>query len=185
MSEHAMLRRKRLKNYLAFTGMSVRRCKVVILLNTQIDFNSGWINIPQKKAREKNARPVKMTNVVRQYLAKILKKSNADNPFVFTDENGNPCQPNWISVAFGRACNAAGIQDIRYHELRHNFATRLINADSSLYQIRHQLSRINPRNSQQYTQLLPENQNGVERIDGTGTTTILLHSKGKELQPMP
>jgi len=155
---------------------------VVILLNTQIDFNSGWINIPQKKAREKNARPVKMTNVVRQYLAKILKKSNADNPFVFTDENGNPCQPNWISVAFGRACKAAEIQDLRYHDLRHDFATRLINAGSSLYQVQHQLSHSDPRISQRYAHLLPENQTVVERIDGTGTTTILLQSKEKELQ---
>jgi integrase len=39
------------------TGL--RRCKVVTLLNAQIDFNSGWINIPQKKAREKTARPIK------------------------------------------------------------------------------------------------------------------------------
>jgi hypothetical protein len=62
---------------------------------------------------------------------------------------------------------------------------RLINAGSSLYQVQHQLACSDSRISQRYAHLLPENQTVVERIGDTGTTTILLQSKGKELQSMP
>ncbi len=164
------------------TGL--RRSKVVKLLKSQVDLDSGWINMPQKTSREKNARPAKMTSIVRETLSKAMKK-NVESPYVFTDDDGKPYQPDRVSMAFGRACKAKGIFDLRYHDLRHDFATRLINAGASLYQVQHQLAHSDPRMTQRYAHLLPENQNVVDMIDGKGTTTILLQSKEKELQQVP
>lgn len=165
------------------TGL--RRGKIAALLKSQIDLDSGWINVPQKATREKNTRPIRMTGVVKHSLVKILEKSHADSQYVFSDQNGDPYSPNRISVAFGRACKAAGIHDLHLHDLRHDFASRLINAGASLYQVQHQLAHSDPRITQRYAHLLPENQNVVDKIDGTGTTTILLQSKEKELQLAP
>lgn len=159
------------------TGL--RRGKLARLLKTELDFDSGWINLPQKTSREKNARPIKMTKVVRKFLLKVLERSGPKSLYLFTDEDGNPYSLNRISVAFGRACKAAGISNLRLHDLRHDFATRLINAGSSLFQVQHQLAHSDPRQTQRYAHLLPENQNVVDKIDGTGTTTILLRSKKK------
>jgi integrase len=150
-------------------------------MKSQIDLDSGWINVPQKKAREKNARPIKMTAVVKQFLAKVLEKSHSGSLYVFSDQNGEPFSPNRISVAFGRACKAAGIHDLHLHDLRHDFASRLINAGATLYQVQHQLAHRDPRQTQRYAHLDPGNRNVVKMIDGTGTTTILLQSKEKEL----
>lgn len=165
------------------TGL--RRGKMLSLLKSQIDFDSGWINVPQKVTREKNARPVKMTAVVKEFLLKVLEKSHPDSQYVFTDQNGDPYAPNRISVAFGRASKAAGIHDLHLHDLRHDFASRLINAGASLYQVQHQLAHSDPRITQRYAHLLPENRNVVDKIDGTGTTTILLQSKEKESRQLP
>lgn len=164
------------------TGL--RRGKVVTLFKSQIDLDSGWINVPQKSSREKNARPIKMTSVVKQFLTKMLER-NVNSEYVFSDDSGKPYSPNWISVAFGRYCKAAGIKDLRLHDLRHDFASRLINAGASLYQVQHQLAHSDPRITQRYAHLLPENQNVVDKIDGKGTTTVLLQSKEKELQQVP
>lgn len=162
-----------------------RRSKLLSLQKSQIDLDSGWINVPQKRTREKNARPVKMTAVVKAFLVKILGKSHPDSPYLFCDHQGAPYEPNRVSVAFGRACKAAGIHDLHLHDLRHDFASRLINAGASLYQVQHQLAQSDPRITQRYAHLLPENRNVVDRIDGTGTTTILLQSKEKELRLLP
>lgn len=85
-----------------------------------------------------------------------------------------------FSVEFGRACKAAGVHDLHLHDLRHDFASRLINAGASLYQVQHQLAHSDPRTTQRYAHLLPENKNVVDKIDVTGTTTVLLQSKEKE-----
>ncbi len=164
------------------TGL--RRGRVLTIHRFQIDLDSGWINVPQLSSREKNARPVKMTNIMRQFFTKKLDESGISE-YVFHDESGKPYTPNRISVAFGRACKAAGIRDLRLHDLRHDFASRLINAGASLYQVQHQLAHSDPRITQRYAHLLPENRNVVDKIDGKGTTTILLQSKEKELSNHP
>jgi len=166
---------------IVFCETGLRRAKLVELRKSQIDFIGGWINFPQKLPREKGVQPVKMTKVVREHLIRIMKRVKPDSDYVFTDDKGQPHSLEKVSMAFGRARKAAGIHDLRLHDLRHDFATRLINAGASLYQVQHQLAHSDPRITQRYAHLLPENQNVVERIDGKGTTTILLQSKKEEL----
>ncbi len=163
-------------------GTGLRRGKVVALQKVQADFASGWINIPPITGRGKKVAPVKMTSDVRETLMRVIASSKPDCPHIFADGNGKPFSPNQVSVAFGRACRAAGIKDLRFHDLRHDFATLLINHGASLYQVQHQLGHSDPRVSSRYAHLLPENQNVVERIDGMGTTTILRQSQKKELR---
>jgi len=79
-----------------------------------------------------------------------------------------------------RACERAGIQNLRFHDLRHDFATLLINNGASLYQVQHALGHKDQRMSQRYAHLLPENRDVVNYIEGKGTTTILLQSEEDE-----
>jgi len=122
----------------------------------QIDPDSGWVNVPQKLTREKKA--------PRQ-----------------DDRCSETISRNGLLEGF----KAAGIHDLRLHDLRQDFASRLINAGASLYQVQHQLAHSDPRITQRYAHLLPENQSVVDRIDGTWTTTILLQSKEKEPRQLP
>lgn len=111
-----------------------RRGKVARLEKSHLDFVSGWINPPERTSREKNVRPVKMTESLRSFLPEILDRSNPESPHLFADEGGKPYSLERISMAFRRACLAAGISGLRFHDLRHDFATRLINSGASLYQ---------------------------------------------------
>ncbi|TDI99451.1 MAG: hypothetical protein E2O70_07880, partial [Candidatus Dadabacteria bacterium] len=54
--------------------------------------------------------------------------SDSDN-FVFTYK-GKPIGS--IRKAFNNACNRAGIKNLRFHDLRHTFATRLVLAGVDL-----------------------------------------------------
>lgn len=153
-----------------------RRAKVVMLEKAHLDFAAGWINPPKRSRREKNVRPVKMTGYLRAFLLKIMERANPDSPYLFADEDGKAYSLERVSMAFRRACDAAGIKNLRFHDLRHDFATRLINSGANLYQVQHQLAHSDPRITQRYAHLLPENQNVVDRIDGIGTTPILVQS---------
>jgi len=45
---------------------------------------------------------------------------------VFTDGAGRPVRPEGVSVAFGRARDAAGVPPVRFHDLRHSAATLML-----------------------------------------------------------
>lgn len=48
---------------------------------------------------------------------------------VFCQYNGKPLDPDGVSKRFKKACRAAGFPDMRFHDLRHNFASWML-ADS-------------------------------------------------------
>jgi integrase len=48
---------------------------------------------------------------------------------VFCQYNGQPLDPDGVSKHFKKACRAAGFPDMRFHDLRHNFASWML-ADS-------------------------------------------------------
>ena len=161
------------------TGL--RRGKIIDLRKSEIDLDGSWINVSRKSPREKNVRPVKMTRLVKELLRNVLEKSNPKSEYVFCRENGKRYSPESISMAFKRACEAAGIDNLRLHDLRHDFASRLINAGATLYQVQHQLAHSDPRITQRYAHLLPENQNVVDKIDGRGTSTILMQTRERAI----
>lgn len=53
---------------------------------------------------------------------------NTDTDYVFTDELGNPLHPDRFSVLFRRYVLAAGVPQIRLHDLRHSYATLALKA---------------------------------------------------------
>ena len=65
---------------------------------------------------------------------KALHKSKSSCPFVFHME-GKRLLPEQISQAFIRTCKKAGITYFRFHDLRHDFATRLVKKGVELYRV--------------------------------------------------
>lgn len=68
----------------------------------------------------------------------------------------------------------------RFHDLRHTFATRLVQAGVDLYKVAKLLGHKDIRMTQRYAHHYPESlRDGVEVLDRLGTK--LAHSKKKEL----
>lgn len=156
----------------------LREGNIVNLLIPYCDFDNRRINIPDKEMKDGSPFSIKMTNTVKEILLQVIKSRNVISPYVFIDEKGKPYTRHAVSMAFRRACSRAGITNLRFHDLRHDFATLLINKGrATLYQVQLNLSHDDPRMAQRYAHLLPENFDVVDRIDGEGTASILLGSE--------
>ena len=59
-------------------------------------------------------------------LRDTLGKPLTDDDLVFARFDGSPLPPSGVSHAFGRLCKNAGIDGIRFHDLRHTMATMMM-----------------------------------------------------------
>lgn len=75
------------------------------------------------------------------------------NPYVFYRETGEPYSKAQVTHAFRRARQACGIDDLRFHDARHDFASRLASAGTQLQAIQHQLGHSNISMTSRYAHL--------------------------------
>src|ERR1700756_2801330 len=74
-----------------------------------------------------------------------------------------------VSVA-GRPRARAGLQDVRLHDLRHSFASFLVNEGVSLYVVQALLGHANARTTQRYAHLASDTlTDATEIVDGIVT----------------
>ena len=118
-----------------------------------------------------------MTSDVKEVLQDAIRSRKIISPYVFTDMHGKPFSRYKVSMTFKRICDRVGIKDLHFHDLRHDFATTILNNGASLYQVQHAMGQKDTRMTARYAHLLPENRNIVNFAEGKGTTTILLQSE--------
>jgi integrase len=75
-----------------------------------------------------------------------------DNPYIFPSPITGQPSPS-LFFPWDRVRKTAGIPDVRLHDLRHSFASLLINEDHSLYEVQELLGHSNPRTTQRYAHL--------------------------------
>ena len=89
---------------------------------------------------------------------------------MFCSPNGAPLDPaNLRHRAFGPALRRAGLRNTRIHDLRHTFASLLINQGENLKYIQTQLGHSSIKTTvDRYGHLLPDAHAGAsERLDAT------------------
>ena len=102
------------------TGM--RKGEVFKLKWQNVDFDRRQISIKESKSNEERKIPI---NSVLFSLLDVLKSQDVQCEYVFANPaTGMPYTD--IKKSFCTACERAGIKDLRFHDLRHTFATRLV-----------------------------------------------------------
>jgi integrase len=161
----------------AQTGL--RQGNIVELTVPQLDFNLKLIIVPKTK----NGCPVNipMTNIVKNTLLKVLQGKRIASVYVFCDEFGKPHSGKKVSISFKRACERAGINNLRFHDLKHDFATNLVQSGVDLYRVQKLCGHKDQRMTQRYAHLMPETlREAIKVIESKGTATILLQSDNQE-----
>ncbi len=60
-------------------------------------------------------------------------------------------------MSFKRSCERAGVEDLRFHDLKHDFATALVQSGVDLYRVQMLCGHKDSRMTLRYAHLLPEN----------------------------
>lgn len=138
------------------TGM--RRGEIFKLRWFDVDFARGVIHVRDTKTAKN--RVVPMNAAVREMLERQPKKSGHVFP---SPKTGGQLVD--IKRPFGMACEAAGIADLRFHDLRHTAATRLADAGVNVVVIAEILGHSDIRTTKRYSHAMDEaKREAVEKL---------------------
>lgn len=112
---------------LADTGMRLSEAGTIKRAN--IDFAAGSIKVMGKGNKE---RRVPMSRVVLGAVANYIEQHPTTSPYLFASAEGRPLDNCAFERTVRRACNELGIKPITPHQLRHFFATRMLEHGAKL-----------------------------------------------------
>lgn len=136
------------------TGM--RRRELLSLKWQDIDFKRRLILVERSKNGLK--RSVPMTGTLRATLKEQKVRDISGRVF--------PVSESSLRDAFLRAVKTAGIEDFRFHDLRHTFATRLVQSGVDLYRVKELLGHKTIAMTTRYAHHCPESlRQSVETLD--------------------
>jgi integrase len=141
-----------------------------------VDFEAGTIRAYQPKGNEDYFVP--MNDELRAVLRAL--PSRLRSPWIFPNATGTgPLDPkNYLHRVFYPALKAAKITGLRWHDLRHSFASRLTMAGVDLKTVQELMGHKSLRMTERYAHLSPQHKrDAVQRLVGpaadvrTGTAT--------------
>lgn len=148
-------------------------------------FNHGRFFEPKTKGSTRN---VDLSPVVIREMAKWkLSCGGNDDDLIFASENNTPIKKeNLIRRYFEPALKAAGLPMMRFHDLRHTYASLLIEQGENIKYISNQLGHTNPTTTLNiYAHLIKQdNQEAVCKLENRifqATGHNLVTNKNKEL----
>jgi integrase len=133
------------------TGL--RRGELFALRWDDVDFTTNVLTIPRTKAGR--TRHVPMNAAVRSILG--VQESRGRSPYVLSKATGEAPlnSQNFVDRAFTPALKRARIDNFRWHDLRHTFASRLIMRGVDLRTVQELLGHADIRMTLRYSHLSP------------------------------
>ncbi len=157
------------------TGL--RQGELIDLTWDRVDLFRKTLTILEQKNKGKDTLPLnEQTMVVLKARHKVRSiKSN----LVFFNKAGAPHDPENLRRSFYLYVEKAGVSKCRFHDLRHTFATRLVQAGVDLYKVQKLMRHKSPIMTQRYAHHYPESlRDGVETLDKNYHIFITEQRKG-------
>jgi len=146
-----------LKDVITFalhTGM--RRGEILALLWRDVDLNRSLMRVENSKNSEKRSIP--MSKTVHDLLKNMKVRDITGRVFPVTESA--------LKDGFERAVGKAKIEDFHFHDLRHTFATRLVQNGIDIYVVKELLGHKTITMTMRYAHHYPESlRHGVEVLD--------------------
>ncbi len=143
------------------TGL--RRGELLSLRWREISFDKGYLTVTAQNAKSKMIRNVPLNNTVFEVL-KTWRTQNLDSEFVFVgagEEAITDVKKPWM-----RVLSNAKIENFRFHDLRHHFASKLVMAGVDLNTVRELLGHADLKMTLRYAHLAPEHKAAAVNLIG-------------------
>ena len=127
------------------TGM--RKGEIYGLRWEQVNLVDRYIHVQNGKTNESDRR-IPMNEAVQELLSKLWKVRKGD--FVFPSPRKRGERFRDPKVGFMKAVRLAKIPHIRFHDLRHTFATRLVRSGVDIVTVQHLLGHSNVKMTSRY-----------------------------------
>jgi integrase len=119
-----------------------------------IDFDKCILTVPLSKSGKPRFIPLSsaVMTILSRARAEVAQHLGAHCPYIFPNlETGKP----YISLfhSWNRVRHCAGLADVRMHDLRHSFASALVNRGATLYDVKEILGHANFTTTQRYAHL--------------------------------
>lgn len=162
------------------TGM--RRGNILSLKWEQIDLFRKVILLDHTKNGERLGIPLNETMV--ELFKKLSKVRHIKSSYVFCRPDGERYVE--LKSSFQKALKEVGIENFRFHDLRHCFASALVQRGAGLYEVQRLLGHKSHAMTQRYAHLAPENlRNVVLMLDkgeaGKGSVTVQSQSQNERV----
>lgn len=165
------------------TGM--RQGEILSLQWRDVDFARSVLVVMKSKNRER--RTIPLNGRVFKLLMEKQQGSLLKSGLVFTTSRGTRINARNLARAFYGAMEKGRIENFRFHDLRHTFATRLVQAGIDLYKVQRLLGHKTPAMTQRYAHHSPESlRDGVEALDkmiGNGVSQFHHSANNPETEP--
>jgi len=149
------------------TGL--RKENILSLTWSQVDLFRRLITIEHTKNDERLSVPLNET--LMSLFKQLFKISHIKSPYVFSKPDGSRYH-NSLN-GFWKAVKKAGLTDFRFHDLRHCFASALVQKGVDLYKVQRLLGHKSSAMSQRYAHLFPEHlRDAVSRLDNAKLAQI-------------
>ncbi len=146
------------------TGM--RQGEILSLQWPQVDLSRRTATLLETKNKE--IRTVPLNQTVCEMLS-VKGKIRHISGYVFTSQAGTKIDARNLLRSFYIARKEAKLEDVRFHDLRHSFATRLVQAGIDLYVVKellgHKTITMTMRYAHHYAESL---RHGVDILDKAG-----------------
>jgi integrase len=116
----------------------------------QLDLDNGIWRIPATNSKSKKTRSVPLNDSAIWVLGQLWTKDV--HPYLFVNVS---TQKPFVTItrAWYRLREKAGIDNLRVHDLRHSFASFLVNGGRSLYEVQQILGHSDPKVTMRYAHL--------------------------------
>ncbi len=144
------------------TGL--RQEELLCLEWSRVDLFRKTILISDTKSRKPKMLP--LNKIALDVICKRSKVKCIKNDYVFFDAKGNKITAIHLRRAFNLVTEKVGIDNFRWHDLRHTFATRLAQRGVDLYKISKLLGHRDIKMTQRYAHHCPDSlRDGVEILE--------------------
>jgi len=153
---------------LALTGC--RLSEILTLKWTSVDFINNRLLLENHKTDRKGAKAIPLNGAAKNILQKVPRIE--DNEHVIVGKNNEGHIVN-LQKPWKRVREAAGLENVRLHDLRHSFASAAASAGIPLQIIGGMLGHSSPQTTARYAHLSQDPVNQASEIVGT-----LIHNLG-------